>query len=98
MPGAGGSHLYFYLLGRQRSGGSQFEACLGKHLERFYLKKLITKKGWWSDQKKKLKLAHRETHGEILRIHKERESCPARVPSCARFLLCYSSHHLTAVV
>jgi hypothetical protein len=35
-------------LRRQRSGGSWFEASLGKQFERHYLKKSTTKKSWWS--------------------------------------------------
>jgi hypothetical protein len=38
------------LLRRQRSGGSRFEASLGKQFERPYLEKTHHKKkeGWWS--------------------------------------------------
>jgi hypothetical protein len=46
LPCIGGSHLKFYLLRRLRSGGSQFEASLGKEFPRFYLQNNQSKMDW----------------------------------------------------
>jgi hypothetical protein len=45
LPGTGGSHLWLYLLRRQRSGRSQFEASPGKQFMRLYLKKNLKNRG-----------------------------------------------------